>query len=107
MDSVTAAFKEKIRSAYREGDSLRDIAAERGISHVQVRRILQSMGEPLRVPCKTTNDKSLTLEERVALRKKAILILHSAAMPVAEVAAAFGHKRKWVLQLLRECGVQV
>ena len=100
---------EWMRQEYREGRSLREIAADVGYSHVHVRRLLQAVQEPIRaIPKGDLQKRMVEARTKLAeLQAKAVPILFKSGMDVASIATAFQKRPEWVLTVLRDAQVYV
>ena len=95
---------DKAREEYRQGRSLRDLAADFGCSHVHLWRVLKEAGEPLRRggPTEPLPKARAKLHEVHAAHA---LVLHTNGVPLREIAASLGHTEAWVKQKLKDAGV--
>lgn len=100
---------EKVRQEYREGRSLRDIAAEVGYSHVHVRRLLQSAGEPIRKMQRYELQQRMrdAKDRMVDLRRRAAIALYKAGFATPEIAIVVGKTQTWVQAHLRDASIYV
>jgi len=100
---------EKLRQEYREGRSLRELALECGVSHVQVGRLLKTAGEPLRVPRSNEIRQRMVdaKQTKAIVQQRAAAILLQSGMTPVEVATALGHTYDWVRRKAKEEGMFV
>lgn len=89
---------------YRQGKSLRELAADHGCSHVHIRRVLQRAGEaPRKLSGKDLQARmSASKQRRAQIRETAAVILHGSGMPLEDIASAFGHSVAWVQTVLKK-----
>lgn len=80
---------EGIAEKYREGMSLRELAAEYEIPHTKVRSLILSTGTPMRLP-----------GFRNAVRDSRIIKLHERGYSLSEIGSALGISRQRVHQVL-------
>lgn len=98
----------KLRSDYREGKTLRELAEEWKCSHVCVWRKLKDAGEPIRKKSDTQNHKKM-VAVRVDLANAHAahaVILYDYGVPIEEIAASLRHTAGWVREKLAEAGVK-
>lgn len=95
--------EEEIRSRYLQGETLKGIAADAGVSYQTIGRRLAEAGIPLRGRLKTQEQRQeLSAARRLQLPEYLIRELHSRGMSCREMAAVLGCNEETARQRLVE-----
>lgn len=100
---------EKLIADYEEGRSLREIAAEVGVSHVHLSRVLRANGAVMRARSSSRNTKTANdlRARRLTIQAAHAVILYSYGVDVEEIAVSLGRTPDWVVQEVVSAGVAV
>lgn len=98
---------QRLVAEYEEGRSLRDIAAEIGVSHVHLARIIKANGATMRKRSSSRNPQTANAlrAKRLAIQSAHAAILYSYGVDADEIAVSLGRTVDWVRQEVHAAGV--
>ncbi len=92
---------------YEEGKTLRQIAADVGVSHVHVARLLKANGAKMRPRSGNTAKANALKADFAAVQAAHAVILYAYGAPVDEIAVSLRRPASWVADQIRESGAAV